>query len=279
MTRYAMAINVDRCTGCYACFLACRDEFTGNDYPPHSLAQPATAQNWIAVKEIERGTFPKVKVSYIPVPCQNCAAASCIDAGRDGAVYRRDDGIVMIDPEKAKGQKEIASSCPYGVIFWNAEQNVAQKCTFCAHLLDNGGDQPRCAEACPVDAIEFGDVDDKNSVVAEKYAGGKGEALHPEFKLKPTVSYIGLPKKLVAGEVVLAGDPEECLKDVTVTLTGQAGKLSTVTDAFGDFEFDGLESDTDYILNIEESGFIPVTMKILTETDICLGAIVLGRAG
>jgi len=277
LTRFAMVIDVDRCTGCYACFLSCRDEFIGNDYPSYSAAQPETGQNWIAVKENERGTFPKVKVSYLPVPCQNCEAASCIDANNDGAVYRRDDGIVMIDPEKARGRREIASSCPYGAIFWNTEKNIAQKCTFCAHLLDDGWKIPRCVEACPVDALVFGDLNDENSAVSKKSAVNETEFLHPEFGLKPSVAYIGLPKKFVAGEVVLAGDPEECAAGITVTLTGSTGIQTTMTDAFGDFEFVNLEPDTDYEIKIEEPGLFPVAMKFLTEADVCLGTIILER--
>ena len=64
------------------------------------------------VKEIERGKYPRPRVDYIPIPCQHCQNAPCIDAAKDGAVYRRDDGIVMIDPEKAKGQDQIVGLLP-----------------------------------------------------------------------------------------------------------------------------------------------------------------------
>ncbi len=59
-------------------------------------------------------------------------------------MYRRDDGIVIVDPEKAAGRKDLVSSCPYRRIYWNEEQQVAQKCTMCAHLLDQGWKEPRC---------------------------------------------------------------------------------------------------------------------------------------
>ena len=59
----------------------------------------------------------------------HCQDAPCVDAAIDGAVYRRDDGIVIIDPEKAKGQERIVNTCPYRVIFWNQELQIPQKCT------------------------------------------------------------------------------------------------------------------------------------------------------
>ena len=81
--------------------------------------------------------------------CAQCKNPACTKAAEDGAVYKREDGIVMIDPVKAAGQKQIVNSCPYRVIFWNQEKNVAQKCTMCAHLLDEGYKTPRCVELCP----------------------------------------------------------------------------------------------------------------------------------
>ena len=91
MTRYGMVIDVGRCIGCYNCFLACRDEHAGNDHRPVAAAQPDAGHKWIEVRAHERGSFPKVKVSYVPVPCQHCAEAPCIGAsdGRRGLPARR----------------------------------------------------------------------------------------------------------------------------------------------------------------------------------------------
>tara|TARA_B100000315_G_scaffold253814_1_gene293450 strand:- start:2003 stop:2833 length:831 start_codon:yes stop_codon:yes gene_type:complete len=276
MTKFTMTVDVDKCTGCYACFLACRDEFKGNDYLPHSAAQPDSGQNWIRVEETERGSFPKVKISYTPIMCQQCEDAPCIDAASDGVVYRNEEGIVLIDPEKAQGQKAIAESCPYGVIFWNEEKNLAQKCTFCSHLLSKD-EQPRCFEACPVSAIQFGDLDDANSAVSKARAAGADEQLNPEFGLNPVVSYASLPKKFITGEVVIKnGDTEECLAGVGVVLKGSEQEQSTVTDTFGDFEFDGLTADTDYTLIISADGHPPIEQTVTTESDVNLGVIELG---
>ncbi len=279
MTKFSMIVDVDKCTGCYACFLTCRDEYVDNDHLPYSAAQPPAnserGQNWIRVEEEERGTFPKVKVSYTPIMCQNCEDAPCIEAATDGAVFRRDDGIVMIDPEKADGQKAIAESCPYGVIFWNEEKKLAQKCTFCSHLLDDGWQMPRCAEACPVEAILFGDLDDPDSAISQKRMAGGMEELNPEYGIKPTVAYVGLPKRFIAGEVVFAGDEEECAEGVSVMLAGDSGTLSTATDAFGDFEFAGLKDGSDVSIEIDAPGRKTYSVDIKTDIDHNLGVILL----
>ena len=149
MTRLGLLIDVTRCSGCYNCFLACRDEHYGNDYPGYSAAQPLDGQFWMQMKEVEGGKYPRPRLDYIAIPCQHCQNAPCIDAAKDGAVYRREDGIVMIDPEKAKGQDQIVASCPYRVIYWNADLQLPQKCGLCAQRLDTGDKQPRCVGVLP----------------------------------------------------------------------------------------------------------------------------------
>ena len=78
--KYGMLIDVTRCNGCYNCFLACRDEFYGNDYPGYSAAQPFSGQQWVKVIEKDRGQYPKVKVAYTVVPCMQCENAPCVEA-------------------------------------------------------------------------------------------------------------------------------------------------------------------------------------------------------
>ena len=174
-------IHADRCMGCHACQIGCKDEHCGNCWAPYAQEQPESGQFWMKVDQKERGQRPQVKVSYIPTPCQHCENAPCIAAGRDGAVYRRDDGLVIIDPVKARGQKQIVASCPYGKIFWNEGLEIPQKCTGCAHILD--GDEPletpRCVDNCPVHVIEFGELDELDLEGAE--------VLHPEYGTKPHV--------------------------------------------------------------------------------------------
>jgi Fe-S-cluster-containing dehydrogenase component len=272
MPRYGMVMDVTKCNGCYNCFLACKDEHCEVDHLPYAAAQPMTGQTWMRLVETERGQYPKVKVDYTAVPCMHCDAAPCLTA--DGAVYRRDDGIVLIDPVKAAGQKSIAAGCPYRVIFWNEATEMAQKCTMCAHLLDAGYAEPRCVEACPTGALVFGNLDDPESAVAKALAAAETETLRPEFGLAEKVRYVGLPKSFIAGAVVF-GDRDECADGVTVTLTTNGETDTAQTDSFGDFEFDGLPANAACTLQISVTGYEHWQTEVKTTTSLYLGDIVL----
>lgn len=277
MARYGMIIDVDKCNGCYSCFLSCRDEFAGNDYPPYSVAQPTQGQYWMQIGEKERGTYPKVKVSYIPLPCLHCEEASCITASPGDAVYRRPDGIVVIDPEKASGEKEIIKNCPHRVIYWNEEKNIPQKCTFCAHLLDQGWKVPRCVEACPTGALVFGDMENPESDISGVMTSEATEELNPEYGLKPRVLYKGLPKRYIAGEVVLDDQRGECAEGVPVTLVGGDEETTVKTDNYGDFEFDGLASNSSYRIRIKHEGYALKEIDVQTRLDVNMGEIVIQK--
>ncbi|MDP2916781.1 MAG: carboxypeptidase regulatory-like domain-containing protein [Dehalococcoidia bacterium] len=277
MARYGMVIDTTRCNGCYNCFLACRDEYCGNDYPPYSLGQPMTGHFWMRIIERERGKYPKVKVAYTAVPCMHCDDAPCVKLAQNGAIYRRRDGIVLIDPVKSKEQKNLVSSCPYRVIYWNEEKQIPQKCTFCAHLLDQGWKEPRCVEACPTGTLIFGDLDDPNSAVSRALASGKTELLHPEYNMKDKVTYIGLPKRFIAGAVVF-GDKDECAEGVKVTVTGEDGKKVVQTNNYGDFELEGLLADKPYSVKIEAPGYKSQKLDVKTKIDVYLGDIILAKS-
>ncbi len=276
MTRYGMVIDLVKCVGCYNCFLTCRDEFAGNDYPPYSAAQPMSGGNWITILEKERGEYPKVKVNYTPVTCMHCGDAGCMKVAENGAVYRNKEGIVIIDPVKAKGQKQIVNGCPYRVIEWNEALQIPQKCNFCAHMMAQGEKVPRCVESCPSGALVFGDLDDPKSEVARLIASVKTEPLHSEFGLQEQVRYIGLPKKFVAGTVIF-GDTDECAVGLKVVLSGNGSKVESQTNDFGDFEFEGLAENTAYSISVEAEGYKPVKIKTKTQKDVYLGELVLKK--
>ncbi len=267
-----LVIDVSICNGCYNCQIACKDEHVGNDWTPYAKPQPDTGQFWTKVEEVVRGTVPKVKIAYMHAMCQHCDDAPCIKACPQKAIYKRDDGIVIIDPEKCAGSRLCLDACPYGVIYFNWDLNIAQKCTFCAHLLDRGWKEPRCVDACPTGAFTFGEEEDLKELIA------RAELLHPEFDVKPRVYYIGIPRRFVAGAVY---DPEEdeCLEGATATLTAanNGKKLVLKTDNFGDFWFEGLEVG-EYSLLLEKDGYSPQKIEpISTEKDVNLGDIKLSR--
>ena len=134
MTRYGMLMDVTKCDGCYNCFLVCKDEHCGNAYPGYAAPQPMTGQTWMRIACTEQGRFPKVKVDYTAIPCMHCDEPACVAAAAKlnmpGAIRKRKDGIVLIDPKKAKGKKELVESCPYRVIYWNEAEQLPKKCKF-----------------------------------------------------------------------------------------------------------------------------------------------------
>lgn len=279
LTRYVMLVDITRCNGCFTCFLACKDEYWDNDYPSYSKGTPRFGINFLNVLKRERGEYPMADVNYLPYLCQHCGDAPCIDAAEDGAVYRRDDGIVIIDPEKAKGQDQIVESCPYDVISWNEELELPQKCTFCAHLLDEEDwDKPRCVQACPTKALRFGDADDPDSEVSELLDTGEFEPLDEERE--PCVYYKGLDsyeKDFVSGSVVIEGE-EECLEGADVSLYSGGECIDTsVTNAFGDFMIDGLETGNEYEVVVESSGYEEFSESLVLEDSTHLGDIFLKK--
>ncbi len=191
-----MIIDVSKCNGCHNCQIACKDEHCGNDWSPIAKPQPLTGQFWHKVTDRVRGQVPKVKVAYEHTLCQHCDDAPCIGACPEKAIHKRDDGIVVIDPTVCKGNHSCVETCPYGgVVYFNEDLKISQKCTFCAHLLDKGWTQTRCSEACPTGAITFGEEAELADLIA------KAQPLRPELKLGPRVYYIGLPKTFIGATV------------------------------------------------------------------------------
>jgi Fe-S-cluster-containing dehydrogenase component len=274
MARYGMVINCEKCIGCYNCFLSCQDEFCGNAYEGYTAAAPTEGHNWMRVIDKERGKFPRVKVAYIPKTCMHCENAKCIEAALDNAVYRRPDGIVIIDPVKAVGQRHIVTSCPYRVIEWNEKEQVPQKCNMCAHLLDRGEKEPRCVESCPTGALVFGDLDDKGSAVSQIMNQTATEKLCTEFNLEEKVVYTGLPKRFVSGTVVYK-DKNECAENIEIELYNKTETRTTRTNGFGDFEFEGLEASKSFYLKINQSGYREKIVRCNSSKDIHLGDVYL----
>lgn len=272
-----MIINYDICNGCYNCQIACKDEHVGNDWSPIAKPQPDTGQFWQKIHDNVRGQVPKVKITYEHSLCQHCDEAPCIDACKQKAIYKRDDGIVIIDPNKCRGNKMCIEECPYeDVIYYNDSLDIAQKCTFCAHLLDDGWEEPRCVDACPTGALVFGDEEDPEI----KKLMEKAAPLKPELTVKPRVFYIGLPKRFIAG-ALYDSEADECIGGITVTAanveTGET--VSTETDSYGDFWLKGLP-DGNYTLLFEKAGYLPQKFGPVdvTKKDINIGDVALWKA-
>ena len=273
MSKKLFIIDIDKCNGCHVCQVACKDEHVGNDWTPIAKPQPDTGQLWLELTQKVRGTVPKAKVAYRPHLCMHCDDAPCMKACPiEGALYERDDGLVIIDPVKCTGCRNCVDSCPYKVIFFNDDLNIAQKCTGCAHLLDDGWQEPRCADACPTQAIRFMDEKEAKTYIS------KGEVWKPELKneVKPRVYYMNLPRKFIAGTIYCPVEKEVVI-GALCTLTAMNGgeEFTTKTDDYGDFWFEGLP-DGKFNLKIAKGNKVEsFTSLNTTEKDINLGDIPL----
>jgi Fe-S-cluster-containing dehydrogenase component len=271
-----MIIDLAICNGCHNCQIACKDEHCVNDWSPVAKPQPETGQFWHKVIPLERGTVPKVQVTYHHSICQHCEDAPCMAACKAQAIYRRPDGIVIIDPRKCRGNKLCLEACPYeNVIYFNTDLNIAQKCTFCAHLLDQGWTETRCSDVCPTGAFTFGDEDDP--LIRELVRGAEG--LKPELPTPPRVYYRNLPRRWIAGAVY---DPEadRCTEGAVVAATNETtgAVVSATTDIYGDFWLKGLP-DGAYTLLIEKEGYLPQRLGPIdvTTQDRNVGDVALPR--
>jgi Fe-S-cluster-containing dehydrogenase component len=272
MKQWYIVIDVATCHDCNNCFMACKDEHVDNEWPAVTAPQPRHGHRWINVERRERGQYPRIDVAYRPTPCQHCDNAPCVKASK-GAIVRREDGIVLIDTQKAKGNKALLETCPYGVIYWNEEANVAQKCTMCAHLLDDASWLPavtRCVHTCPTGCLTQYKMEPAE--MAEMIKAEGLAALKPELGTNPHVLYKNLHRFennfITAGVLVNV----DCYENATVILKSQNGGIvckpsgpgvaqcedssvldTQTTDCFGEFKFDGLQNG-DYIVEIEATG-------------------------
>ena len=269
----AFAIDLSICNGCYCCQVACKDEHCGQDWLPYAKAQPETGQFWVGITEKVRGQVPKVKITYLPTICQHCDDAPCMEACPvEGAIYQREDGVVIIDPQKCTGCKLCVDVCPTKSIFFNDNFGIAQKCTGCSHLRDNDpdtwGNTTRCADACPTGAIRFGDEEELADFIKD------AEYLAPELEGKTRVYYKNLPKKFVAGTLY---DPKEMevIIGATVTLKDdESGETFTeTTNHYGDFWFKNLQDDRTFTLTFAKDGKTKTIEGVSTEIDLNVGDI------
>ena len=236
--KWQLVIDVAEGHNCSNCVLAAKDEFVGNDFPGYSAPHAAQGPGVIRIERHVRGHGHHVDAAFVPHLCNHCADAPCVKAGA-GAVRQRDDGIVIFDPERTRGRRDLVEACPYGAVVWNEAEQLPQTWIFDAHLLDAGWKAPRCVTVCPTGAIEALKLDD--AAMAERAEREGLRTLRAELGTKPRVHYRHLERAdrlFIAGSVVRGGD---CAADVEVTLQPAAGPAQhTRTNDFGDFRFDGL---------------------------------------
>jgi Fe-S-cluster-containing dehydrogenase component len=280
--KWNMIVDVSRCDNCRNCFLATKDEHIGNEFPGYAAPQPERGHNWVDIQRKERGHYPVVEANFMPVMCNHCDDAPCMKAAKGGAISKRADGIVIIDPKKSKGQKAIVDACPYGAVYWNEEEQIPQAWIFDAHLLDQGWKKPRIEESCPTDVFRSIKVEDQEMQQIKEQEDL--EVLQPERESRPRVYYKNLHlmnKCFVSGSVVVNVEgTEECAGDTEVILKKNGSEVARVTtDIFGEFKIDKLEKKSgQYELEVSSdlSGSTSVEFDLGDES-LYLGAIALAN--
>ena len=175
--RYAMAVDTRACVACKACVVACQAE---NGVPL------GFARTWL--EERVEGTFPVLHAENLSERCNQCSEAPCVEACPTGASHYDEGGVVLVDHDECTGCKACMAACPYDARYIHPD-GYADKCTFCLHRVKQGL-LPACAEACPIQAITFGDRNDPHSEFSKLLATRKWHVLHPEAGTDPNVFYL-----------------------------------------------------------------------------------------
>ena len=225
MPRYGMVIDLDTCTGCQACVVACKVE---NNVPFSTPEQAAAGREiaWIQVMPMIEGEYPEVRARFMPVLCQHCDKPPCVPVCPTGATYKSEPtGIVAQVYPRCIGCRYCTNACPYTIKFFNwskptwpeemehgfnrdvsvRPKGVVEKCTFCHHRLQKAREQakaegrevrgegeyvPACVQACPSKAMFFGDLDDPHAHVTILSKSPRAFRLQEELGTEPKVYYL-----------------------------------------------------------------------------------------
>lgn len=223
MARWGMVIDLDRCTGCQACVIACKQE---NNVP---FSTPDTAAkgrqiSWLHIQTEIEGEYPRIHVRYRPMLCQHCDRPPCTPVCPTSATYENNEGIVAQIYPRCIGCRYCANACPYSVKYFNYDpprwpeemersinhdvtvrpKGVIEKCTFCSHRLTKAAEkaavegrelhdedyQPACVETCPSKAMIFGDLENPHSSVSIAADSPRAERVLEDLGTRPKVIYL-----------------------------------------------------------------------------------------
>lgn len=158
MSQLAFFVNTDTCLSCKSCGLSCKDK---NNLTPGRKFRKIYSQcagSWSV--DASGATQADGVFSYsVSIGCNHCVLPLCLASCPVQAIVKRDDGIVYIDQELCIGCGACATACPYTVPSLDEETNTYGKCDFCMDLIDRG-ESPICTRACPVSALDYGDIEE-----------------------------------------------------------------------------------------------------------------------
>ncbi len=152
------------------------------------------------VKTVEHGRFPDTERLFLPVLCNQCADAPCMNICPTGALFRRRDGIVDLNGEACIGCRACMAACPYDQLFIDPNTRTAEKCNFCANRVENQL-QPACVSVCPTECRIFGDLDDPATQVAQIVAQQDFTVRRPEKGTGPKIFYLQAHEAAIQPEV------------------------------------------------------------------------------
>jgi molybdopterin-containing oxidoreductase family iron-sulfur binding subunit len=222
--RWGMVIDLDRCTGCGACVVACQQE---NNVPTLNTSYENRGAQIEWMSQLWREpTEPEGLPEVLPFPCQQCADAPCTKVCPVGATFKDDEGLTVQVWERCIGCRYCMAACPYSRRSFNWDEpewdgnlvqllnpdvatrprGVVEKCTFCSHRINAVKENakaesravtdeevqrlPACATACPGVAITFGDLNDRNSMVNEQARSPRVFRLLEDLGTEPSVLYL-----------------------------------------------------------------------------------------
>ena len=221
--QWAMAIDLDKCTGCGGCTVACQAE---NNVPVvgEKLALQNRMMSWLRIERYFEGEWPHLKVGFVPMMCQQCQAAPCEPVCPVYATYHNPEGLNAMIYNRCIGTRFCANNCPYAVRKFNwfnypfekpyEEQlnpdvsvrgvGVMEKCTFCMQRIRRGKDTakdenrevrdgeitPACEQSCQAKAITFGNLSDPHSKISAMYHSQRKFRLLEGHGTHPSVIYM-----------------------------------------------------------------------------------------
>lgn len=221
--QWGMVIDLDRCTGCEACVVACHAE-NNIRISGEEEASVGRAVNWIRIERYWEGEYPNARLKFMPVLCQHCGNAPCEPVCPVYAAYHTPDGLNAQVYNRCVGVRYCGNNCPYTVRYFNwfephwdpplNEQlnpdittrsvGVMEKCTFCVQRIrgaqrtaqkegrrvEDGEITPACVQSCPAEALVFGDRNDPESRVSKLQESRRGFRLLEELGTEPAITYL-----------------------------------------------------------------------------------------
>jgi len=221
--RWGMVIDLDRCTGCQACVVACHAENNVPVVGEHEATR-GHSMHWIRIERYWEGEYPNVKARFMPVLCQHCGEAPCEPVCPVFATYHTPEGLNAQVYNRCIGTRFCGAACPYKVRAFNwfrpdfpepldqqlnpdvsvRQRGIIEKCSFCVQRIrrveldaaasgrevEDGEVQPACVQSCPPSALIFGDLNDPESEASQFSRSRRAFRLLDFLGTDPAVVYL-----------------------------------------------------------------------------------------